>query len=1236
MAVDTKPNFSSNKFEQCSGDIMNLSGCTQIYGKFDIETGATLTICNDAGVGKILTSNSTGIATWQDAAVGGITSISGGSGMNFSPITTSGEIVLGTPNAIINTSTDVSSGTTHHHAFSASTFVNETQGILVSGSTNQFYLDDTYIANAVLPDLHTVDNITANQSLGNLPSGQTLGMIYITNNGTATASVDLGTTTTGNDITPYESISVAADEDVSITVNMRLSVTETKTMYINSDDWTNVDLDVQWAHISYDNVPLPTGGTGGGLSSSSNGLTDDGTTVELGGTLTSSTTISGASTYDLYLGNENSQLANFNVNVDNFVTIGANAYDVNSGLGVDYCTVQLYNCYDDGGSVAYTKFCLDRSDGILLEFSGTSNVAHYADDYSPNFTARSIPDVAFVTGQTGGDSYWESTDASSVGLCSPYNTIDFASNTLNLTGDSLNILTDTELSICNVMEGGVNIMGLIHEGGTIKSISGGLSINSSDSGCMLRLVSSGDICIDLASATHNLFMPNITGCTNSDVLYYDSSTAVVSYGAAPTGGTGSTSPAGSDTYIQFNDTGSFGADTKLRYDNSNNAFTAGWRTGTVGENSVVLGGFDEDEGAGPNIASGSGSYAHGNCTCATGCLSTTWGDFSCGTGNYSTAWGFAEASGDGSTAWGSSTSIGNNSTAWGLAACAIGDYSTAWGNGNCASGHTSTAWGLAACAIGDYSTAWGKCVSANDYLETTLGGYNIIGSGDTESWVATDNLFTIGNGVSTTRSNAFQIKKNGNLYLPNISGCTSSNILYYDSSDGSVSYATPSNAASGSDGSMQYNNGGTLNGTCLNWDDSLNHMGWGISASTGTMFRIAKDASYDDDRTIMEFTGLETDEEMILSQFKVDVGAPSWGSTIFTNRITGYICGNQNCDLFINSSFTGGQDYAIWLSHLHMCGSNISAVGSCDLQLGDSTISCVDICSILKLNPTTTPSTPTSGTVYYSSASNKLNYYNGTTWVVLDASSGGGVTSVAAGNGLDFTTISTTGSVTMGTPSNISNTSTNSVSSTSHTHNIDVASIVGGNDGNILYNNGDTIGGTCLNWDDSTNTFGWGIAGETDTNFKVQISGTYNDADGKFLNYGITDSGFKPVLEIGFKPQSTGGTYICAMEDSTSLKIIANDYMDICASHISFEVSPGDSSGSVSFEQSTTFSCNTQFSNGKNVNMQCVCWTPPRYIQAAQPTVAAYTMMVWIDNDDSNRTYILYNNGTSTVKTELT
>lgn len=53
----------------------------------------------------------------------------------------------------------------------------------------------------------------------------------------------------------------------------------------------------------------------------------------------------------------------------------------------------------------------------------------------------------------------------------------------------------------------------------------------------------------------------------------------------------------------------------------------------------------------------------------------------------------------------------------------------------------------------------------------------------------------------------------------------------------------------------------------------------------------------------------------------------------------------------------------------------------------------------------------------------------------------GTVTSVAAGNGMNFTTITNSGSVALGTPSTISSSTTNSVTATSHTHALTVTKI---------------------------------------------------------------------------------------------------------------------------------------------------------------------------------------------------
>lgn len=56
-----------------------------------------------------------------------------------------------------------------------------------------------------------------------------------------------------------------------------------------------------------------------------------------------------------------------------------------------------------------------------------------------------------------------------------------------------------------------------------------------------------------------------------------------------------------------------------------------------------------------------------------------------------------------------------------------------------------------------------------------------------------------------------------------------------------------------------------------------------------------------------------------------------------------------------------------------------------------------------------------------------------TSWAVASGG-GGGVTSVSSGNGMNFTTITATGSVVLGTPSTLTTSTTNAVTATSHTH----------------------------------------------------------------------------------------------------------------------------------------------------------------------------------------------------------
>lgn len=119
-----------------------------------------------------------------------------------------------------------------------------------------------------------------------------------------------------------------------------------------------------------------------------------------------------------------------------------------------------------------------------------------------------------------------------------------------------------------------------------------------------------------------------------------------------------------------------------------------------------------------------------------------------------------------------STAIGVNTIASEHASTAIGSYTRAYGN-------TSTAMGNFSKASGDISTAMGFDTDASGFLSTAMGyrttaTYNVtalgrfnIGAGDNDSWIETDPLVEVGNGVDdANRSNALTILKNGTITAP--------------------------------------------------------------------------------------------------------------------------------------------------------------------------------------------------------------------------------------------------------------------------------------------------------------------------------------------------------------------------------------------------------------------------------------------------------------------------------------
>ena len=164
-------------------------------------------------------------------------------------------------------------------------------------------------------------------------------------------------------------------------------------------------------------------------------------------------------------------------------------------------------------------------------------------------------------------------------------------------------------------------------------------------------------------------------------------------------------------------------------------------------------------------------------TVATGAASTYWNRDSIGL--YSFASGYnTRAQGYGATAMGRNTEATNDyAFASGYFTNADGQYSTAMGHNTDASGLGSTALGYntdaeqnysfaaghTAEAQAIYSTAIGNRVLAQSHSSMAVGRYNV-GGGSATDWVASDPIFEIGIGASSSsRANAMTVHKNGNI-----------------------------------------------------------------------------------------------------------------------------------------------------------------------------------------------------------------------------------------------------------------------------------------------------------------------------------------------------------------------------------------------------------------------------------------------------------------------------------------
>lgn len=253
--------------------------------------------------------------------------------------------------------------------------------------------------------------------------------------------------------------------------------------------------------------------------------------------------------------------------------------------------------------------------------------------------------------------------------------------------------------------------------------------------------------------------------TASDISYMDGNVGIGTinptallhtYGTG--GGQGGVLFEGEIKYVNPGDPAASGAGTRMIWYPDKGAFSAGdfngaWDKDNIGYHSTSMGNNNFASGE-SSIAMGVSNRASGGSSVALGYVNKSLGFASFAVGNLSIASGdFSVALGDFCRADGvGAISIGNQTDA-------AAHRATAIGSGSKAKEEHSTAIGHSPIANGKGSTAIGALVLADAYWSTALGSLNI-GGGNPTTWIETDPLLEIGNGLSE-RKNALTILKNG-------------------------------------------------------------------------------------------------------------------------------------------------------------------------------------------------------------------------------------------------------------------------------------------------------------------------------------------------------------------------------------------------------------------------------------------------------------------------------------------
>ncbi len=288
---------------------------------------------------------------------------------------------------------------------------------------------------------------------------------------------------------------------------------------------------------------------------------------------------------------------------------------------------------------------------------------------------------------------------------------------------------------------------------------------------------------------------------------------------------------------QLDDDGNSAHDNRLFFNKTKGAFRVGTTTGTQGDDANV---GDNSFSAGvDNITSGNKAYAMGvqntvqdSLSVAIGLGNTSAGALNLSMGAFNTTTGYTNINmGESNTiaADGSAVIGAGNDIAGGGSAYIIGQSNMTTGHDDFAIGRRDTISGDKSYAVGSEANVSGKkAIALGDnlrvpsFLETAMGYYNeIYTAASATNAVASDRLFSVGNGTAANRANALTILKNGNLGIGTTSPDTTFHVVgkmkYQDGSQGAGKVLTSD-----------------ANGVA-NWQAAANNA-WGLTGNTGTTY----------------------------------------------------------------------------------------------------------------------------------------------------------------------------------------------------------------------------------------------------------------------------------------------------------------------------------------------------------------------------------------------------------------